>query len=149
MVAAGYYFRQQLIWVKPQMVLSRQAYHWRHETCWYAVRKGAGANWKGDRKQTTIWEMDSPISSSTANSDKDDASTLHPTQKPVEGYQKAIINHTVKGDLTCDPFLGSGTAVVAAESLGRVCYACELDPRFIAVSLQRLEDMGLKPVLSK
>lgn len=141
--AAGYPVRQQIIWVKPQMVLSRQAYHWQHEPCYYAVRQGANANWVGDHKQTTIWMMDSPISSSTAKDDLDDAATLHPTQKPVEAYQRAIINHTKTGDVTCDPFLGSGTAVVAAESLNRVCYAVELDPRFMAVSLQRLEDMGL------
>lgn len=145
LIAAGYDVRQQIIWVKPQMVLSRQAYHWRHEPCYYAVREGANGNWCGDRKQTTIWEMDSPISSSTAKSDLDDAATLHPTQKPVEAYQRAIINHTRAGDVTCDPFLGSGTAVVAAESLNRACYAVELDPRFMAVTLQRLEDMNLKP----
>lgn len=59
--AAGYAIRQQIIWVKTNAPLSRSAYHWAHEPCWYAVLRGARASWIGDRKQTTVWEYPSPI----------------------------------------------------------------------------------------
>ena len=86
------------------------SYHWRHETCWYAVKKGAQAHWTGDRKASTLWEIDNPRKSETG----------HSAQKPVECMQRAIHNH--KGDVY-DPFVGSGTTVIAGEQEGRIVYA--------------------------
>jgi DNA modification methylase len=139
---AGYEVRQQIVWVKPMAPLSRSAYHWRHEPCWYAVRAGKQAGWIGDRAQTTVWEMPSPTH---LMSGSDEEATPHATQKPVECYATPLRNHA--GDLY-DPFVGSGTAVVAAEQAGRRCYALEIDPAYVAVALERLAGMGLAPRLA-
>ena len=134
--------------------MSRGAYHWKHEPCWfgvrkehipcwYAVRKGEPAAWRGDRKQTTIWEVENanPFGKRSALEEQ----TGHGTQKPVQVYETPILNHTRPGEVIYEPFAGSGTAYVAAERLSRVCVGLEIDPRWVAVTLERLADMGLKP----
>ncbi len=63
----------------------------------------------------------------------------HPTQKPLELMRRPILNHTRLGDMVYDPFLGSGTTMMAAELAGRVCYGLELDPRYVDVIIQRWE----------
>jgi DNA modification methylase len=73
--------------------------------------------------------------------------TDHPTQKPVELFAIPIRQHTAKGELCYEPFSGSGTQLVAAETLGRACYAMELSPPFVAVALERLSEMGIQPKL--
>ena len=132
--AAGFEVRAQIIWNKPVMVFSQGHYHWKHEPCWYAVRKGATANWGGDRKQTTVWDIAAD----------EDAPGGHSTQKPVECMARPIRNH--EGDVY-DPFLGSGTTLVAAEQLGRAGFGMEINPGYLAASLERLAQMGLEPVL--
>ncbi|MDD9995200.1 MAG: DNA modification methylase [Dehalococcoidia bacterium] len=130
--AAGYQIRAQIIWRKQQLVISRGHYHWIHEPCWYAVRKDATARWVGDRKQTTVWEIDNlnPMASA------DELKTTHSTQKPLECMERPIRNH--EGDVY-DPFLGSGTTLVAAERLGRRCFAMEIDPGWCDVAVRRWE----------
>ncbi len=71
----------------------------------------------------------------------------HPTQKPVELFAIPIQQHTAKGDICYEPFCGSGTQLAAAQLLGRACYAIEKSPEFVAVALERLSEMGLKPRL--
>lgn len=68
--------------------------------------------------------------------------------KPVELVSRAIENSSVQGDVAYDPFLGSGTTMVAAEQLGRVCYGMEIEPKYVAVALERLSQMGLTPRLA-
>src|SRR5205823_2632649 len=80
--ASGFQVRQQIIWVKDVHTLGRAAYQWQHECAWYAVRNGRPANWKGGRKQTTIWQAASPIMAFGVGGD--DLATAHPTQKPLE-----------------------------------------------------------------
>jgi DNA modification methylase len=99
-----------------------------HEPCWYAV-KGTG-NWTGDRKQTTVWEIDKPQKSETG----------HSTQKPVECMRRPMFNNSNKGDLIYDPFLGSGTTVIAAETEGRVCLGMELNPAYCDIIVKRWQD---------
>jgi len=132
--ATGFEIRCQIIWSKSNYPISRGHYHWRHEPCWYGVRRGATAHWIGDRKQTTVWEI---------NLDRN-VEGGHSTQKPLECMAKPIRNH--EGDVY-DPFLGSGTTMVAAEQTGRICYGMEIEPKYVAVTLQRLVDMGLEPRL--
>jgi DNA modification methylase len=130
----GFKVQGQIIWTKLRLVISRGHYHSQHEPCWYAVRKGATAHWVGDRKQTTVWEID-----------RDPAvEGGFPTQKPVDCMARPMRNH--KGDVY-DPFLGSGTTVVAAQNEGRRCYGMELDPKNVAISLERLDRKGLEPKL--
>lgn len=138
----GYIVRQQIIWVKKHFVLGRSHYHWPHEPCWYAVKKGANAHWLGDRSQTTVWEYASPIALQKSEGEGD--ATVHPTQKPIEIFAKPIQNHCTQQDIVADPFIGAGTAIVAAEALGRACYGMEIDPGYTAVTLQRLSDMRLE-----
>ena len=101
------------------------------------VRKGRATNWKGGRKQTTVWQAASPIMAFGAGGD--DLATAHPTQKPLELFERAILNHTLPAEIIYDPFAGSGTALVAAERIGRRCLAIELDPGWCDVIRARYE----------
>lgn len=82
---------------------------------------------------------------SSSNS-KEAQNRLHPTQKPTSLIED-ILNQWCKNDVVIDPFLGSGTTLVACERLGRIGRGMEISPGYVAVSLQRLADMGLEPVL--
>lgn len=119
--------RSQIIWVKSNFAISRGDYHWKHEPCWYAVKRGNKGNWAGDRTQTTVWEINKPSKSETG----------HSTQKPVECMLRPILNHD--GDVY-DPFLGSGSTLIAAEKTNRICYGMEIDPHYVDVILKRWED---------
>jgi DNA modification methylase len=92
LVAAGFAIRSQIIWVKQHFVFSRGDYHWQHEPCWYAVR-GTG-EWRGDRKQTTVWQI---ANASAFRGAKDDVSSKHGTQKPVECMRQPIENNSSPG----------------------------------------------------
>lgn len=128
LIAAGFNVRSQIIWAKDRLVLSRGDYHWQHEPCWYAVRKSGKGHWAGDRKQTTLWQI--------ANKDQD-ADTVHGTQKPVECMRRPILNNSSPGQAIYEPFMGSGTTLIAAETTGRVCYGIELNPAYVDVAVQR------------
>lgn len=126
--ACSFLIRAQIVWAKPRLVLSRGDYHWQHEPCFYAVRKGATGHWQGARDQTTLWTI--------GTGDNDDA-TEHGTQKPVECMRRPIVNNSAKGDLVYEPFAGSGSTLIAAESVGRVCLGIEIDPRYCDVVIGR------------
>ncbi|MDX1820090.1 MAG: DNA modification methylase [Paracoccaceae bacterium] len=125
---AGFSIRSQIIWAKDRLVLSRGDYHWQHEPAWYAVRKSGKGHWAGDRKQTTLWQI--------ANRDQDEK-TVHGTQKPVECMRRPILNNSSPGQAVYEPFMGSGTTLIAAETTGRVCYGIELNPAYIDVAVER------------
>jgi DNA modification methylase len=126
LVKRGFAIRAQIIWAKERLVIGRGDYHWQHEPCWYAVRQKG--NWTGDRKQTTLWTI--------PNKDQD-ANTIHGTQKPVECMRRPILNNSIPGQAIYEPFLGSGTTLIAAETTGRICLAMELDPLYLDVALRR------------
>src|SRR3954471_1166989 len=122
----GFTIRAQIIWAKERLVIGRGDYHWQHEPCWYAVRtKG---NWTGDRKQTTLW---------TISSGGQDTETVHGTQKPVECMRRPMLNNSSPGQAIYEPFLGSGTTLIAAETTSRICFAIELDPLYVDVGIRR------------
>src|SRR6266576_3479566 len=123
---SGFSIRAQIIWAKERLVIGRGDYHWQHEPCWYGVRKKG--NWTGDRKQTTLW---------TIPSGGQDTETTHGTQKPVECMRRPMLNNSKSGDVIYEPFLGSGTTLIAAESIKRCCLALELDPRYVDVAVRR------------
>lgn len=142
--AAEFEMRAQIIWRKQHFVMSRGAYHWQHEPCWYAVRKGKTANWKGDRKQTTVWDVANlnPMGGSK------EIATGHGTQKPIEVMRRPILNHTDAGAVVYDPFLGSGSTLMAAHLSDRVCCGNELDPKYVDVIVRRWQDFtGQKATL--
>lgn len=138
---AGFDCKQQIIWRKNAFVLGRANYHWQHEPCWYAVKKGGKSNWKGDRKQTTVWDCDAPNRS--GSSSKDDK-TEHPTQKPVELFARSINHHTNPGEYVYDPFAGSGTLMVACEKTKRRALMMELDPKYCDIIIKRYENYSGK-----
>jgi DNA modification methylase len=129
--ACGFALRSQIIWAKERLVLSRGDYHWQHEPCVYAVKKSGKGHWAGDRKQTTLWQIPS----------KDqDATTVYGTQKPVECMRRPIENNSSPGQAIYEPFMGSGTTLIAAEMSGRVCFGIELNPAYADVAVQRWQD---------
>ena len=127
--AAGFVIRSQIVWAKSRFVLGRGDYHWQHEPCLYAVRKGKTGHWQGARDQATLW----PI----GTAGDEDAATIHGTQKPVECMRRPIVNNSAVGDAVYEPFSGSGTTIIAAETTARRCYAMEIDPRYVDVAVLR------------
>ncbi|MBX9751034.1 MAG: site-specific DNA-methyltransferase [Roseococcus sp.] len=131
--ATGFVIRSQIVWAKSRFVLGRGDYHWQHEPCLYAVRKGATGHWQGARDQATLWAI--------SNGGDEDAATVHGTQKPVECMRRPIINNSAVGEAIYDPFLGSGTTLIAAETTGRVCHAVDIDPCYVDVAIQRWQNL--------
>jgi DNA modification methylase len=132
----GFKLRSQIIWVKPHFVLSRGDYHGQHEPCLYMVKKSAKGHWAGDRKQTTVWQ----INNGTFQGGKakaEDAKTGHGTQKPVECMRRPIENNSSPGQAIFEPFSGSGSTIIACEMTGRACHAIELKPHYVDVAIQR------------
>ena len=130
----GLQLRAQIIWAKQHFTLSRGDYHWKHETCWYAVRQGKKSHWQGDRRQTTVWEV---ANNNPFGNQQREQSWGHGAQKPVECMRRPIANNSRPGQVIYDPFLGSGTSLIAAEMTGRVCYGLELNPAYVDVVLRR------------
>lgn len=137
--SAGFELRAQIIWSKQHFVLSGGLYHWQHEPCWFAVRKGQKAHWRGDRKQSTVWSV--PNLNPFGKPNTEETLTGHATQKPIELMRRPIENHTDRGDLVYDPFMGSGTCLIAAEQGGRVCCGLELDPKYVELLVGRWEQL--------
>lgn len=148
LVANKLMIRSQIIWVKTRPVLSRGHFHWQHEPAYvavragkevlgaafdqdhevaaYAVRFGATAAWEGDRKQSTVWQIEHL---------KND--TGHGTQKPVECMRRPIVLNSPPGGAVYEPFSGSGTTIIAGEMTGRSVAALELDPLYVDVAVRR------------
>lgn len=125
---AGLHWSATVIWVKDLFVLGRSKYHRRYEPIWYGWPTGRKSSFGTDRSLDDVWEIPRPKRSEE-----------HPTMKPVELVERAIANSSKAGDLILDPFLGSGTTLIAAEKTGRVGYGMEIDPRYVAVTIERWE----------
>ena len=125
----GFLYPQQIIWNKGRTVLTRTHYWYQHEPCWYVRKKNAP--WYGKAgENSTVWDSPSPkFIMGGSEEDKYD----HPTQKPIELIRRPILNHTRRGQLVYDPFLGSGTTLAAATLTERVCCGLELDPKYVPV----------------
>jgi len=136
----GFLHHQQIIWDKGRTVLTRTLYWFQHEPCWFVRKKNAA--WYGKAgENSTIWASPSPkfIMGGSEETKYD-----HPTQKPVDLMRRPILNHTKRGELVYEPFLGSGTTLAAAELTERVCCGIELDPKYVDVIVQRWETLGDK-----
>ena len=138
--SAGWEIRQILIWVKNSFALGRQdhqwkhepcLYGWKHEPCLYGWKAKAAHLWLGDRCQTTVLEFDKPR-----------RNNLHPTMKPVELMAYQITNSCPRDGVVWDSFGGSGSTMLAANKLKRRCFALELDPKYCAVILERMTELG-------
>jgi DNA modification methylase len=144
---AGLELRAHIVWVKARSIIGRGNYHFQHEPAlyvardgvdehWhfveehelagYAVREGATAHYVGGRRQSTVWELEHRASE-----------TGHSTQKPVECMRRPICNNSVAGEAVYDPFVGSGTTLIAGEMTGRVIHAIEIEPGYVDVGVLR------------
>ena len=155
-VDAGFLLKQQLIWLKSQLVMGRQDYQWKHEPClegvnaetWemvkehepclYGWKEGAGHFWKGGRKQTTILEFDKP----SRNGE-------HPTMKPVGLFGLQIGNSTKVDDIVIDAFGGSGTTMVACQQMKRKSRLIEFDPVYCQVIIDRMRKLDETLIIKK
>jgi len=137
----GFPHHQQIIWNKGRTVLTRTLYWFAHKPCWFVRKKNAP--WYGKAGQnSTVWDSPSPkFLMGSSGEDKFD----HPTQKPVELMRRPILNHTKRGELVYDPFLGSDTTLAAVELTRRVCCGLELDPKYVDVIVQRGQELSGKP----
>jgi len=128
----GWQERNLLVWVKNNGAgaLFAQYKHW-YEPCFYAFKKGKSPRWHGPTNERTVWEHDKPL-----------ANDLHPTMKPLALIERTIQNATELGQLVVDAFLGSGTAIMAAERTGRRCYGFDLDARYCDIILARWEEFA-------
>lgn len=140
----GAYFRQQIVWVKSRAVLTYSVYLWQHEPCAFGWLKGAHPKLRRnevgggtDGFPTTVWDVPSA----------EVATNAHPTSKPCRLFSLPMEMHSERGELCYEPFSGSGSQLVAAEQTGRRCYAIEKSPPFVAVALERMAALGLKPEL--
>lgn len=134
----GAFVHQQIIWVKDRPILTRSWYMWMHEPCFFGWLKGKKPPRMAKDYPSTVWSFPTI---------KPGEPSVHPTEKPIELFAIPMRQHTKRGDLCYEPFAGSGTQLVAAEMLGRICYAMELSPPFVAVALERLVKVGLRPKL--
>ena len=126
---AGFYLTGCCIWKKNALVLGRSPYQWIHEPCLYGWKKKGRHQWYSDRKQTTIWEYDKPRNS-----------PLHPTTKPVPLMAYPIKNSTMTNGIVLDPFLGSGSTLIACCETDRIARGIELDPKFVDVIVRRFQE---------
>ena len=152
---ASFEYKEELIWNKG-MTLGHYDYHYAHEACMYLQRKGYRAKWYGDRdKKTVLGLKRRDISemkkeelvkifqnlqneSTVWDYDRDKVTTyVHPTQKPITLGANAMRNSSKQNEIVLDLFLGSGSSLIAAEQVNRICYGMELDPKFCDVIRKR------------
>jgi DNA modification methylase len=134
MMDAGIHVQSQLIWNKNVHALGQADYHWKHEPCWYGWYEADGPHrWYGERDKFTVLDCARV------------PATLHPNEKPSALVEDFLENSSLRGDIVAEPFGGSGTTLAACEAKGRLCRAVEIDPKFVAVILERLAGMGLEP----
>lgn len=128
---AGFHWSSTIIWAKDSLVLSRKDYHTQYEPIWYGWLGGSPRVCKvEDRKQSDLWQIPRP-----KRSDE------HPTMKPVELVARSLKNSSRPGDIVFEPFAGSGTTLLAAETTRRICHAVEMDPKYCDVIVSRWEDL--------
>jgi len=129
MAEAGWQERNLLVWVKNNGAgaLFAQYKHW-FEPCFYAHKRGQSPRWRGPTNESTVWFHDKPV-----------RNEMHPTMKPLALIERAVSNSTAPRQLVVDPFLGSGTTIIAAERTGRICYGMDVEPRYCDVMLKRWE----------
>lgn len=132
-IKTGWHLHETLVWLKDAMVLGHSDYHYKHEPILYGW-KGKNRRWYGGRDQVSVIEAERPK-----------ASELHPTMKPLGLIEATLRNSSRAGEVGFEPFGGSGSTLLAAEQLGRVCFATEIEPKYCAVILERLANAGLEP----
>jgi len=135
--AAGFEVRCQIIWAKNTFAWGFGRYKFRHEPIFYCHVAGQSDTWYGNKSQSTLWEENKPA-----------ANRLHPTMKPVELVERALLNSSKTGNVVVDLFGGSGSTLIACERRGRAARLMELDPRYADVICRRYQEFtGKEAVL--
>jgi DNA modification methylase len=129
----GIRYHQTIVWIKPTFVLGYCIWNYRCEPClmgWQQGHKPRVNTIDGDN--SNVWEVDWEGKARNVDS-------VHPTQKPIRLFELPLLKHTRRGDICLESFCGSGSQIIAAEKLGRRCFALELEPKFVDVAVQRWE----------
>ena len=135
---AGFSVRCQIIWSKSTFAWGHGRYKFQHEPIFYCHVEGQSDPWYGDKSQSTLWQEKKPS-----------ANRLHPTMKPVELLERAVLNSSKSGDIVLDLFGGSGSTMIACEKTGRTSRLVELDPRYCDVIIQRWQDYTGKEAMDE
>jgi site-specific DNA-methyltransferase (adenine-specific) len=126
--------KQNLIWVKNNIVLGRQDYNYQHECMCYGWKAGAAHKFYGVSGKSSCFFVNKPV-----------ASKLHPTQKPLKLIESFIKNSSIENDIILDPFMGSGTTAVACKKLERRFIGFELEQKYVDIANARLEKVTAIP----
>jgi DNA modification methylase len=129
-VSAGGHWSTFVIWAKNAFTLGRADYQRQYEPILYGWKEGVRRHWCGARDQGDVWFVNKPA-----------VNDLHPTMKPVELIERAVLNSSRDGDIVLDPFGGSGSTLVACEKQGRRARLIELDPKYCDVIVQRWQTL--------
>ena len=124
------HWSSSIVWVKHTMVFGRATYQRRCEMIWFGWRPDANKTFTSDRTLTDVWEFNKPS-----------RSDMHPTMKPIELVAQAVSHASKKNQVVFDPFMGSGTTLIACEQLNRRCYGMEIDPLYCDVIVKRWENL--------
>ena len=161
LIDAGILLKQNLIWVKNNIVLGRQDYQNKHESCLYGWKEGAAHYFTNERTHTTVIEdkldikkltkdemkkmlteiLSDKTKSTIIHCDKPHRSAEHPTMKPILLLAPLIQNSSKENEIVADGFLGSGSTMVASHQLKRKCYGMELDPKYCQVIIDRMKKL--------
>jgi DNA modification methylase len=123
---AGGHWSTFIIWAKDTFTLGRSDFQRQYEVLLYGWKEGSSHYFCGARNQGDVWFIDKPR-----------VNDLHPTMKPVELVERAILHSSCKGDLILDPFAGAGATLIACQKTGRVARLMELDPKYVDVTITR------------
>jgi DNA modification methylase len=137
--ASGFEVRCQIIWAKNTFAWGHGRYKFQHEPIFYCHRAKQSDAWYGDKSQSTLWQEKKPA-----------ANRLHPTMKPIELIERALLNSSKAGDCVLDLFGGSGSTLIACERRNRKASLMELDPKYTDVIVKRWQEYtGQQAVLAK
>ena len=137
--AAGFEVRCQIIWAKNTFAWGFGRYKFQHEPLFYCHIAGQKDPWYGDKSQSTLWEEKKPA-----------ANRLHPTMKPVELVERALLNSSKAGDIVADLFGGSGSTLIACERRRRKARLMEIDPKYADCIVRRYQEYtGKEAVLDR
>ena len=129
METAGFEVRCQIIWAKNTFAWGFGRYKFQHEPIFYVHVAGQKDAWYGDKSQSTLWEEKKPA-----------ANRIHPTAKPVELVERALVNSSKAGDIVADLFGGSGSTLIGCERRGRKARLMELDPKYADCIVRRWQE---------
>lgn len=133
--AAGYAIRCELVWNKnlAQFGSLSAQYKQKHEPCYYCFRTGHAPKWYGPKNEVTVWDCN-----------RASKNEFHPTQKPVEIVERALVNSSKAGDIVLDLFGGSGSTLIGCDKTGREARLIEISEGYCDVIVKRWETISGK-----